>query len=518
MLRKYAAMPRKRTEMRKVKDVLRLKFEVGLSHRDVGKCLSLGPATVSEVLSRFKASDLSWPLPDGLSDIQLEGKLYTTTAAKRSKRLPDFTKMKQELKRKGMTKLLLWQEYCQEDNTTAYGYTQYCEHYQIWLKKQKRSMRQHHVAGDKLFIDYCGPTIPIISPDTGEIRYNAQIFVATLGATNYTYVEAGRSQKQEDWIMAHVRAFNYIGGVPRLLVPDNLKSAVIKAHPYSPTLNENYVKMARHYGTAIMPARPYKPKDKAKAENAVLIVERWILMRLRHYMFYTLSDLNVKIKVLMEDLNTRQQRMYPGSRKQQFELLDKPALASLPVYPYEYIDSKRAKVSPDYHVLYEKHAYSVPNGLVGDTVTVEASANIVCIYHHNQLVAQHTRTHKDGGFTTIKEHMPHSHVKQRFGSDRLLSWAENIGVGARGVVEWHIQSRKHPEQAIKSCLAILHLTKQYGNTRVEAACQKALLLERPHRTVVVNLLNNHKEIAQPAPEQEENPVTHHNIRGQHYYQ
>lgn len=511
-------MPRKRTTMRKVRDILRLKFDAGLSYRDIGKCLSLGSSTVSEVVTRFTSSELSWPLPDDISDNKLETILYPAKATRRKKRLPDFVQMREELKRKGMTKLLLWQEYCQEDSATAYGYTQYCEHYQIWLKKQKRSMRQHHIAGDKLFIDYCGPTVPIISPDTGEIRYNAQIFVATLGATNYTYVEAGRSQKQEDWIMAHVRAFNYIGGVPRLLVPDNLKAAVIKAHPYSPTLNENYAKMARHYGTAIMPARPYRPKDKAKAENAVLIVERWILMRLRHYVFYTLSDLNIKIKALMEDLNTRKQRMYPGSRKQQFELLDKPALASLPAYPYEYIDSKRAKVSPDYHVLYEKHAYSVPNGLVGDTVTIEASTNIVCIYHHNQLVAQHTRTHKDGGFTTLKEHMPHSHVKQRFGPERLLSWAQNIGVGARAVVQWHIQSRKHPEQAIKSCLAILHLSKQYGNARVEAACQKALLLERPHRTVVVNLLNNHKEIAQETPEQEENAFTHHNIRGQHYYQ
>ena len=408
--------------------------------------------------------------------------------------------------------------YCDLETATAYGYTQYCEHYQRWLKKQKRSMRQHHIAGDKLFIDYCGPTVPIVSPDTDEIRYNAQIFVATLGATNYTYIEAGRSQKQEDWIMAHVRAFNYIGGVPRLLVPDNLKSAVSKAHRYAPTLNENYARMARHYGTAIMPARPYKPKDKAKAETAVLIVERWILMRLRYHVFHTLADLNAHIKVLMEELNNRQQRMYPGSRKQQFELLDKPALSSLPAYPYEYIDSKRAKVGPDYHVLYEKHAYSVPHGLVGDTVTLEASANIVCIYHHNQLIAQHTRTRKDGSFSTLKEHMPNSHVKQRFGPERLLSWAENIGVGARAVVQWHIQSRKHPEQAIKSCLAILHLTKQYGNARVEAACQKALLLERPHRTVVVNLLNNHKEQANQPTGEDETPVTHHNIRGQHYYQ
>ena len=511
-------MPRKRTAMRKVRDILRLKFDAGLSYRDIGNCLSLGSSTVSEVVMRFTSSELSWPLPDDMSDNRLETLLYPAKATRRNKRLPDFIQMREELKRKGMTKLLLWQEYCQDDSATAYGYTQYCEHYQLWLKKQKRSMRQHHIAGDKLFIDYCGPTVAIISPDTGEIRYNAQIFVATLGATNYTYVEAGRSQKQEDWIMAHVRAFTYMGGVPRLLVPDNLKAAVIKANRYAPTLNENYAKMARHYGTAIMPARPYKPKDKAKAENAVLIVERWILMRLRHHVFYTLSDLNFKIKGLMEDLNTRKQRMYPGSRKQQFELLDKPALASLPTYPYEYIDSKRAKVSPDYHVLYEKHAYSVPNGLVGDTVTIEASANIVCIYHHNQLVAQHTRTHKDGGFTTLKEHMPQSHVKQRFGPERLLSWAENIGVGARAVVEWHIQSRKHPEQAIKSCLAILHLTKQYGNARVEAACQKALLLERPHRTVVVNLLNNHKETDSQAPEKEESAVTHHNIRGQHYYQ
>lgn len=511
-------MPRKRTEMRKVKDVLRLKFDAGLSHRDISKCLSIGPATVSEVLSRFTSSDLSWPLPDAYSDVQLEGKLYPSVVSKSKKRSLDCNTIRLELRRKGMTKLLLWQEYCEEEAATAYGYTQFCEHYQIWLKKQKRSMRQVHIAGDKLFIDYAGPTVPIISPDTGEIRYNAQIFVATLGATNYTYIEAGRSQKQEDWIMAHVRAFNYIGGVPRLLVPDNLKAAVTKAHRYAPILNENYERMARHYGTAIMPARPYRPKDKSKAENAVLIVERWILMRLRNHVFYTLSDLNIKIKVLMADLNNRQQRMYPGSRKEQFDLLDKPALASLPTYPYEYIDSKRAKVAPDYHILYEKHAYSVPHSLVGDTVTLEASANIVCIYHHNQLVAQHTRTFKDGGFTTLKEHMPGSHFKHRFSSERLLSWAKNIGVGTRSVIEWHIHSRKHPEQAIKTCLAILNLTKQYGNARVESACQTALLLERPHRTVVVNLLNNHKEHGIQLVEEEENAVTHHNIRGQNYYQ
>mgnify|MGYP000002814981 FL=1 len=512
-------MARKRTDMRKIKDVLRLKFEVGLSHRDIGQCLSLGPSTVSEILSRFKSSDLSWPLPEALNDKTLEAQLYSTGPVQRQKRLPDFMLMQQELKRKGMTKLLLWEEYCAEDSASAYGYTQFCEHYQRWLKKQKRSMRQHHIAGDKLFIDYCGPTVPIINPDTGEVRYHAQIFVATLGATNYTYVEAGRSQREEDWIMAHVRTFRHLGGVPRLLVPDNLKSAVTKAHRYAPTLNENYAKMARHYGCAIVPARPYKPKDKAKAENAVLIVERWILMRLRRESFYTLAGLNARIKVLMAELNNRPQRLYPGSRREQFELLDKPALMPLPGTMYEYIDSKWAKVGPDYHVLYQKHAYSVPHTLVGNTVTIEASGSVVSIYHQNQLVTQHAKSAKDGGFSTQKEHMPDSHVKQRFSAERLLHWAENIGVGTRGVVQWHIHSRKHPEQAIKSCLAILNLTKQHGAARLEAACQKALLLERPHRSVVMNLLKHHQEsIPSTAVEQDEQPVTHHNIRGQHYYQ
>jgi len=319
--------------------------------------------------------------------------------------------------------------------------------------------------------------------------------------------------------MAHVRTFRYLGGVPRLLVPDNLKSAVTKAHRYAPTLNENYAKMARHYGCAIVPARPYKPKDKAKAENAVLIVERWILMRLRRECFYTLAGLNARIKVLMEELNNRPQRLHPGSRREQFELLDKPALMPLPGTTYEYIDSKRAKVGPDYHVLYQKHAYSVPHTLVGNTVTIEASGSVVSIYHQNQLVTQHAKSAKDGGFSTQKEHMPDSHVKQRFSAERLLHWAENIGVGTRGVVQWHIHSRQHPEQAIKSCLAILNLTKQHGAARLEAACQKALLLERPHRSVVMNLLKHHQEsVPSTAVEHDEQPVTHHNIRGQHYYQ
>ena len=511
-------MPRKRTNMNKIFDVLRLKFDAGLSNRSIAQCLNIGRSTVTDLLSNFNRSDLAWPLPDELTQAQLESTLYPGRKSSKKKRAPNFIEMHQELKRKGMTKMLLWEEYRELEPSTAYGYTQFCEHYRRWLKKQKRSMRQHHIAGDKLFIDYCGPTVPIVDPDTGEIRH-AQIFVATLGASNYTYVEACPSQQSHDWVMAHVRAFEFFGGVPKLLVPDNLKSAVTKTHRYLPTLNENYARMARHYNTAIMPARPYKPKDKSKAENAVLIVERWILMRLRHQVFHTLGGLNVAIKELLKDLNNRQQRMHPGSRHQLYEKLDKPALLPLPSYRYEYIDTKRAKVGPDYHVLYQKHAYSVPHQLVGEQLQIDATERLIRIYHKGQIVAQHPKQTKQGGFTTLKEHMPESHVKQRWSQSRLLNWGESIGSGVRETVLNQLKSREHPEQAIKSCLGILNLTKQYGDARLEAACQKALLLERPYYSVISNLLKHNKEQIQAPVQQDNEPLIEHpNLRGQDYYQ
>lgn len=508
-------MPRKRTQMKRIKDVLRLKIDVGLSHRDIAKCTQLGPSTVSEIISRFKRSGLSWPLPNALDDKALETKLYQGKATNKGKRLPDFSNMHQELKRTGMTKLLLWEEYCEIEPETAYRYTQYCEHYQRWLKKQKRSMRQLHKAGDKLFIDFCGPTVPIVNPDTGEFR-KAQIFVATLGATNYTYVEACESQKQESWLTAHANAFEFFGGVPKLLIPDNLKAAVTRADKHLPVLQENYARLARHYGTAIMPARPYKPQDKGKVENAVLLVERWILMRLRNHAFYSLAALNQEIKRLLDDLNNRQQRLLPGSRKALFERIDKPALNPLPQQRYEYIDTRQAKVGPDYHVLYNKHAYSVPHQLVGERLSLEASARMVRIYHHGKLVSQHPRSHKEGGFTTLKAHMPEAHSKARWSPSRLLSWGENIGSATRAVIAIQLNSRPHPEQAIKTCLATLSLGKQYGNGQLELACQQALLLERPHRQVILNLLKHPKQHSMP--EQEEPVVNHYNLRGQDYYQ
>lgn len=315
-----------------------------------------------------------------MTESQLEALLYTGRASDSHKRMPDFPQCHQELKRKGMTKILLWQEYQQDADENAYGYNQFCNLYNDWLKLQKCSMRQHHVAGEKLFLDFCGPTIPVINPDTGEVR-QAQIFVATLGASNYTYVEACENQCQESWLMANVRAFEFFGGVPQVLVPDNLKAAVSRADRYEPVLNENCRKLSRHYNTVVMPARPRKPKDKPKVENAVLVVERWILMHLRHEVFHTLAALNLAISELLQELNERPFRRLPGCRKSLYEKLDKPALKALPPYRYEYVDIRRAKVGPDYHVLYGKHAYSVPHALIGCHINIEAGARLVRFYH-----------------------------------------------------------------------------------------------------------------------------------------
>lgn len=509
-------MPKKRTPMSKINDVLRLKFEGKLSNRDVSQCLKIGAATVSDILGRFRNAKLPWPLPIDINESALEARLYPGKLSTHNKTPPDFALIHQELKRKGMTKLLLWQEYQAEYPETAYAYTQFCAHYQTWKKKLKRSMRQRHLAGDKLFIDYCGPTVPIVNPDTGEIR-NAQIFVATFGASNYTYIEASENQKQESWLMAHVNAFEFFGGVPNLLVPDNLRSAVTKADRYEPTLNENYLKLARHYHTAVMPARPYKPKDKAKAENAVLIVERWILMRIRHQVFYTLASLNLELKRLLVELNQRAFRQLPGTRQSQFEQLDKPALNPLPSHRYEYVDHHHAKVGIDYHVLYKKHAYSVPHRYTGERIDIEASSRFIRIYFKGSCIAQHPRSAVEWGFTTIPAHMPVSHQKQLWSPQRLLDWGNNIGAATRAVVAHQLDSKPHPEQAYRACLGLLNLARKYTDERLEKACQSALLLERPSRMTVKNLLENKREDLSLEPVQESEPLNHDNIRGAGYY-
>lgn len=505
-------MPKKRTSMTNIKEVLRLKYECNLSTRKIATCAKVSRSTVSEILLRFKHNNLIWPLPENYSDTELTHALYRDKTTSDTKVMPNFGQCFIELKRAGMTKQLLWEEYAAEHLERAYRYSQYCEHYRRWLKKQKRSMRQIHLAGDKLFIDYCGPTIPVVNPETGEIR-KAQIFVATLGASNYTYVEASESQRLEHWLEAHVNAFEHLGGVPALLVPDNLKSAVTKTDRYEPKLNDSYRKLAYHYRTAVMPARPYKPKDKAKAENAVLIVERWIMMRLRHQTFHTFKELNLSIRDLMNSLNRRQMKQIGASRQELFDTLDKPALNPLPKDRYLYTEFKQAKVGPDYHIEYKKHYYSVPHQLVGQHVHLEASSKLIQIYHQGNIVAQHAASQKERGLSTYDEHMPSNHQYQKWSPARLLSWGERIGPATHKVVDYILSSKPHPAQSNRSTLGLLNLSKKYGDSRLEQACKDALLVNKPYLRFIKNLLENHREGRLSSSPEHTPDIQHSNVRG-----
>ncbi|MCY9829194.1 IS21 family transposase [Vibrio chagasii] len=509
-------MPKKRMPMNKIKETLRLRYECNLSNRQIAACLNIAHSTVSQHLSRFKSSGLTWPLEETHHENQVTQALFDGRSSSQHKVMPDFTLCYLELKRKGMTKALLWEEYCHQHQAKAYGYTQFCELYRRWLKTQKRSMRQLHHAGDKLFIDYCGPTIPVVNPDTGECRH-AQVFVATLGASNYTYVEASESQGLEHFLMAHVNTFNHFGGAPNLLVPDNLKSAVTKADCHSPILNESYRKLAQHYGVAVMPARPYKPKDKAKAENAVLIVERWIMMRLRHQVFYTMAELNLAIRKLMHDLNQREMKQLGVNRHDLFNKVDRPALKPLPSQPYVYIETKRATVSPDYHIQYKKHFYSVPHQLVGQQVELEATHQIIRIYHKGSIVAHHCTSQKEYGLSTVYEHMPSNHQYQSWTPERFIRWGKSIGPATGELTQMLLKRPEHEALAFRSCFGLLSLAKKHSDARLEQACRDALVTEKPYLGFVKNLLKNHREGTLSQPSTDTPNLKHTNVRGSNYY-
>jgi len=403
-------MPAERTDMRVIREILRLTFESQLSQRQIARSLKIGLGTVSGHLKSAKAENLTWPLPVDMSDEELSLILFPNTPVTIHSGYiePDYAAIHEELKHKGVTKQLLWEEYKQIYGDSGYQYSQYCNRYRDWVGTLKRSMRQIHKAGEKLFIDYCGPTIPIVNPSTGE-SYGAQVFVATWGASNYTYAEATRTQTKADWIQSHINAFIYFGGTPEILVPDNLKSAVTKACRYEPVINQSYQHMANHYKTIIIPTRPYKPKDKAKVENAVLVVERWIMARLRHMTFFTLAELNQQIRFLLDDLNSRPFKKLPGTRLSQFELLDKPALKTLPTTQYHFTEFKLARVNIDYHLEFDKHYYSVPYHFIKYQVEVQATRDGITVYLKNKQIARHVRSYRQGGFTTEAQHMPQAH-------------------------------------------------------------------------------------------------------------
>ena len=512
-------MPRKRLSMRQVHEVLRLKWAGGLSDRQIARSLGLSRPTVANYVQRAQVTGLSWPLPDGLDEAALERLLFPPPPVKGSLAhlAPDWAHVHQELQRKGVTLLLLWQEY-KAVTPEGFQYRWFCQAYRTWANQLDLVMRQHHRAGEKLFVDYAGQTLPIVNRHSGEV-HEAQVFIAVLGASNYTYAEATWTQSLPDWMGAHVRAFAALGGVPEVVVPDNLKAAVHHPHRYEPELNRTYGEMAAHYRVAIIPARSARPRDKAKVEVGVQVVERWILARLRHHTFFSLAEANGAIQQILPELNTRSFKKLPGSRQSLFEALDRPALRPLPAQPYAYAEWKRVRVNIDYHVEVEGHYYSVPYALVQQQLDVRLSAQVVEIFHKGHRVASHRRAFLKGHHSTVTAHMPAAHRPYvAWTPQRLIRWAAGSGVATARVVETILASRPHPQQGFRSCLGIMRLGKSYGAERLEAACWRALKIGACSYKSIASILKHgldHHPLPQP-PQGVPTP-RHDNIRGPQYY-
>ncbi|MCC6153747.1 MAG: IS21 family transposase [Candidatus Hydrogenedentes bacterium] len=505
--------------MRKIQEVLRLKWEGKLSNRAIAESCGIGETTVREYLRRAVRAGLSWPLPEGMDEAGLEQLLFSAPLSEGTPKrpTPNWPEVHQELKGKGVTLFLLWQEYKQA-RPDGYQYSQFCEHYRRWSGTLDVWMRQTHKAGEKMFVDYAGQTMPVVWQATGEVR-QAQIFVATLGASNYTYVEAAWTQSLPEWIMAHTRAFTYFQGCPALVVCDNLRSAVSKACLYEPDLNPTYHAMARHYGVAVMPARSGKPRDKAKVENGVLNVERQILAPLRHRTFFSLHELNQALWDLLEKYNERPFQKLEGSRRSLFESLDKPALKPLPLESYEYAEWKQATVNIDYHIDADGHYYSVPHALARQRVDVRMTIMAVEIFHNGKRIASHLRSHQKGRHTTIPGHMPERHQAHHgWTPERIFNWAHKYGDATAEIVERIIESRAHPQLGYRSCLGLLRLGEHFGAERLEAACVRALAIQSPSYQSVKSILE--KGLDQRPLRNEECEaavIEHHNIRGPQYF-
>jgi transposase len=507
--------------MRKIRELLRLHLGEGLSRRQAAIAAGMPYATAADHLARARRAGLGWPLPDDLDDGQLEARLFVPPSARpptELRPLPDWVEVHHESHRKGVTLQSLWLEY-RERHPDGFGYSWFCQTYRSWQGRLDLVMRHEHRAGEKLFVDFAGMTIPIVDPDSGEV-WQAQLFVAVLGASNYTYAEALASQELPHWISAHVHAFTFLGGCTAIIVPDNLRSGVTRPHRYEPDINRTYAEMAAHFGCAVIPARPYKPRDKAKAEQGVLLAERWILAALRHRTFFSLAEANTAIAERLAWLNERPFRRLPGSRRELFESLDRPALRPLPTRPYEYAEWKTAKVNIDYHLEVDRHWYSVPHQLVGQHCDTRVTVAIVEVFHRGKRVASHRRSDKQARFTTEPAHMPESHRRHaQWTPGRIVAWAERSGPATGQLVTVIMASRPHPEQGFRSCLGIMRLGRRYGDDRLEAAATRALAIRAHSYRSVESILKAGLD-GQPLPGDEPGTTIgdHANVRGPAYYE
>jgi len=515
-------MPGKRLSMRKIKEVLRLRFEVGLSGRAIAHSCAMGRTTVREYLQRAKRVGVTWPLPEGSTDGDLEALLFAppTSEPGVERPLPDWEQVHKELKGRGVTKYVLWEEY-KTDHPDGLQYSRFCDLYRAWKGKLPVWMRQDHKAGEKLFIDYAGMTMPVQDGKTGAVR-QAQIFVAAMGASYYTYAEATWSQTLPDFIASHVRAFTYYGGVTELLVPDNLRSAVSHSCRYDPDANPTYVRCAQHYGAAILPARPLKPKDKSRVESSVNGVEQRILAKLRKQRFFNLEELNRAIATLLVEYNERPFQQLEGSRRSLFEKLDQPALKPLPQQAFEYEEWETVRVSLDYHVRVraDKHHYSVPYRLVGEKLDVRLTERSIECFHKGARIATHLRSKQENQHSTLPEHMPKGHREHaKWTPERIIRWVGKTGPNAAAVAEGILASRPHPQQGFQACRGLIRLGEGYGAERLEAACERALVINSiSYKTVNEILKQGLDKIPLPQPTPSIPAIEHENVRGADYYQ
>jgi transposase len=503
-------MPQQRMDIRMIKDILRLKYSGGLSHEAIARSLSISKGVVAKYLGLAGAAGLDWEATAELDEASLERRLLGRSSAETAVVAPDFATVHIELRRKGMTLMLLWQEYrAAHADRRTWAYTQFCGHYKAFAKSLKRSMRQQRRAGEKLFIDYAGSTLALSNGS------RAQVFVSAMGASSYVFACATVDQSMRSWLGALARALSFYGGCTQLIVPDNPRSLVSEACRYEPKLNATVRDFARHYSVSFLPARPFSPRDKASAESSVQVVTRWVLARLRHTVLADVHAADRAIAALLPSLNNRAFQKLDGSRASLFAALDLPALSPLPAQPWQWATFKTVKAHIDYHVEVDLHRYSVPHPLVGLELEARITDALLEVLHRGQLVACHARSDRRGGFTTLDEHMPAAHrAHKQWTPERLIHWGGSIGVNTAIFVTQLLQRFRHPEHGYRSCLGLLSLAKRYGPQRVEAACTLALELGAGHYRHVRDILNNGRDlVARAAPEPEWVAPVHDNVRG-----
>jgi transposase len=516
-------MPQKAVSMRKIREVLRLRYDLGLLQQEIARSCSISQTSVHRYLERATAVGLSWPLPEDCDDQRLNELLFPTTPTREGNPPPprlalDFAEIHGQLQSsKYVTLQLLWEEY-RQSQPEGYRYSRFCELYRRWRRNQDVVLRQDHRPGEKMFVDWAGATIPIYSRESSEVQA-ASLFVAALGASSYTFARASASQELPHWIECHIQAFQFFKGTTKLVVPDNPRTGVTRACRYEPDLNRTYLELAQHYHVAIMPARPYKARDKAVVEAAVLLAERWLVAVLRHEKFFSLAELNQSIAHHLERLNQRPFRKREGTRASLYTTLDRPALQPLPGERYVLADWKTVRVNIDYHVEVDFHYYSVPYQLAGQQLETRSTSTTVEIFHRGKRVASHLRSFARYRHSTVSEHMPKRHQAHlEWTPSRLIAWGQSVGEATGQLIGNILATKPHPEIGYRACLGIMSLAKLFSPTRLEAACRRALQVQAySYRNVKSILEQGLDREPSPRAEAERSSPEHENLRGSNYY-